>query len=54
MSSCGHDGWVAGCPVCEAEHDRALELLAELEQEATGAAWLENLKTRIRESQGLE
>lgn len=25
MSTCGHDGWVAGCPTCEREHALALE-----------------------------
>jgi hypothetical protein len=27
MSSCGHDGWRAGCPECEREHRRALALI---------------------------
>jgi hypothetical protein len=48
MSSCGHDGWTAGCPQCEAEHDRAVELLEAIEADAQiGSQWLEALKARV-------
>ena len=32
---CGHDGWVEGCPNCEAEHRLAMSLL-EAQEGATG------------------
>lgn len=27
MSECGHDGWQAGCPICEREHGIAMHIV---------------------------
>jgi hypothetical protein len=32
QADCGHDGWVADCPVCEREHRAALDVAGIIEQ----------------------
>lgn len=41
--TCGHDGWVKGCPHCEAEHAYAMGLIG-AEDEAEGEAALDIIR----------